>query len=164
MSLRISIARSSSATPLLTIAWRLGLGPLVGRPLCLVTAAANGDTVHRQVLPYVFVAGDFLVPIVGDPSWAESAARRPQVTVQAHPGPLATRARVLTDDERGRLETLLATTSPDLRGIPPDAWRVLEPTGDPGPPPALADLNWVWAVAVVGTLLFRSLRRRKRVR
>jgi hypothetical protein len=158
VSLRIAIARSPYATPLLTLGWRLGLGPILGRRLCLITAAGDGDVVHRQVLPYIFIAGDFVVPSIGNPSWAEAAARRPQVTVQAHPGPLATRARPLTDDEQRRLGDLVAASAPDLSVVPHGVWRVLEPTGDPGPSPALADLNWLWVVAVAGLVVWRRLR------
>lgn len=160
MSFRIAVARSSLATPLVTLAWRLGLGPLLGRPLCLVTAAGDGELLHRQVLPYAFVAGDFIVPVIGDPTWATAAARRPQVTVQAHPGPLATRARPLSAGEHDRLGDLLAS-APDLAQLVEGEWRVLEPTGDPGPSPALPDLNWVWAVILVGALGTRRCRRRR---
>jgi len=156
-STRIQVASSRHALPFVVLGWRLGLGPLLGHPLCLVTASADGEQLVRAALPYVFTAGGIYVPAIGSAPWAEAARVRSQVMVQAHPGPLSTRARPASDEEIHALGELLA---PDLRSLDGARWWILEPTGDPAPAPALPDLNWVWAVVgLAGYALWRSLRR-----
>lgn len=159
MTFRIRLAGSSRLLPWLVLGWRLGLGPLLGRPWCLITASTDGETLVRAAVPYVFAAGDILVPVVGDPSWTTAAAAKPQVTVQAAPGPLATRARPVTNEERSRLLTILPETAPDLDALRYHDWWILQPTGDPGPPPALPDLPWVWIVLAGFVVLLRRRRR-----
>lgn len=157
MSRRIRLASDGRALPLLVLGWRLGLGPLLGRPLCLITASADGERLERAALPYVFTADGIYVPAIGDSAWITAARVRPQVAAQAHPGPLSTRARAASDDEVHNLARLLP---PDLESVATGEWWVLEPTGDPAPSPALPDLNWVWAVAGLALYgLWRTLRR-----
>jgi MYXO-CTERM domain-containing protein len=157
MSRRIRLSSEGRALPLLVLAWRLGLGPFLGRSLCLVTASADGEQLERAALPYVFTADGLYVPAIGDLAWINAARVRPQVAAQAHPGPLSTRARPASEEEVRGLVQLLP---PDLESLAADEWWVLEPTGDPAPPPALPDLNWVWAVAgMVLYGLWRTLRR-----
>jgi hypothetical protein len=158
MTLRLRLARSARAVPLLTLGWRLGLGPILGRPLCLITATGEGDRLIRTALPYVFVAGSLYIPVLGDPAWTEAARIKPQVTVQAHPGPLASRARPATSEEMATIADRIAA-APDLARSGNDSWWVLEPTGDPAPPPALPDLAWVWPV--VGALAVAARRWRR---
>ena len=160
MSLRLRFARAHGALPLLVLGWRLGLGPLLGRPLCLITASPDGEHLERAALPYVFVAGDIYIPAIGDPAWAQAAARRPQVSVQAHPGPLSTRAGLASEAELTGLATRLPAWGVELTKQPSTQWWVLRPTGDPGPSPALPDLNWVWVALGAGYAFARSIRRR----
>ena len=159
MSLRLRLARSTWALPLLITGWRLGLGPILGRPLCLITASGDGDRIVRAALPYVFVTGSLYVPVVGDPTWTAAALRKPQVTVQAHPGPLATRARPAGRDEMAGIVDRVAA-APDMAQLGAVPWWVLEPTGDPAPAPALPDLVWVWPALGALAVAIRRLRRR----
>jgi MYXO-CTERM domain-containing protein len=156
MSVRLRVAQSPRAVPLLTLGWRLGLGPLLGRTLCLITASADGTQLVRAAVPYVFVAGSLYVPVVGDPAWTAAATRKPQVTVQAHPGPLATRARPAPPDEIAGIADRIGA-SPGVARLGAVPWWVLEPTGDPGPPPALPDLAWVWFAIAAAALARRRL-------
>ena len=161
VSLRIRLATDPHAIPCMVIGWRLGLGPLLGRRLCLVTASADGEHLERRVLPYVFAGGDLFVPAVGNDVWAAAASHRPQVMAQAHPGPLSTRARLVTDEEHTRLKALLPSVAPDLATLSNEDWWVLQPTGDPAPPPVLPDLNWAWSMVAIATVATRRLVQRR---
>jgi hypothetical protein len=80
------------------------------------------------------------------------------VTVQAHPGPLATRARPAPSDEVAGIAERIGA-SPDLARLGDVTWWVLEPTGDPAPPPALPDLGWIWAALGAVAVALRWVRR-----
>ncbi len=149
--------------PLFVIGWRLGLGPFLGRRLCLVTASSGeSDNVERVLLPYVFASGDLHVPAIGDTGWTTAARRKPQVMVQAHPGPLSTRARPLNATDARSLIESLRGNDPELAALDDVEWWVLSPTGDPAPSPALPDLNWVLPVAGLALLVLRRFRRSSR--
>ena len=144
--------------PFFVAGWRLGLGPLLGRPFCLVTASSDPDRIERVALPYVFASGDLFVPAIGDVRWTAAARAKPQVMVQAHPGPLSTRARPLDATEVRSLIDELHGNDPELARLDDVDWWVLSPTGDPAPPPALPDLNWVLPVVGLAVVVLRRFR------
>ena len=125
------------------LAWRLGLGWLVGRWLLLITTANR-----RVAVPYRLFAGTFYVERADAP-WAADLDSSPPATVQAWPGPRSVRARPLRDDER-ELAGRLWGGHRDL--------IALDPTGQRTPEMTPPDLVWVWAVAALLLVLLRRQR------
>lgn len=120
---------------LVLLAYRLGLGWLLGRHrLVLTTGTIGGEQLTRTVLPFSWNCGVLSVRCDGDEPWATELSRRPVAMAQAAPG-------------------LLAVTS--LRT--PEGFD-LAPTGQPSPPPVMPDLNWVWLVLVVVLVAVRRAR------
>lgn len=116
---------------LAVLAWRLGLGWLLGRRWVLLTTQQPGDELRRAISEYRFYDGNFYLE-----SWPDAAATR--AMLQAHPGPLGVRMRPATDRER----TVLG-----------DGVIVLEPTGEPVPALVEPDLLWVWGLLAAAAAL-----------
>jgi hypothetical protein len=127
------------------VAWRLGLGWLIGRRRILLTTAQR-----RVVLPYRLFAGTFYLLGTDEP-WAMDLVKSPQAMVQAAPGPRAVRARPLDDpDELELARRLWSADAPIV---------ALSPTGQRTPGITAPDLLWVWPVAAVAVLTLRRLLR-----
>lgn len=127
------------------LAWRLGLGWLIGRYRILLTTAQR-----RAVLPYRFFAGTFYLLEKAEP-WVNDLAASPQAMVQAAPGPRAVRARPIDDPEELSLARRLWNTEAPI--------VALSPTGQRTPGITAPDLLWVWPVAAVAVLALRRLLR-----
>lgn len=110
------------------LAWRLGLGWLVGRRWALVTTTSSEGGLRRTVVPYLFGDGSIYLPGAG--AYAADLGHTPRALVQAAPGPLGVRYRPPTPDEEAAL--------------PSGDWIVLEPTADPVPEMVPPDLVWLW--------------------
>lgn len=125
---------------LFVLAWKLGLGWLVGRRFILLTTTAGKDE-RRTGLRYAFAGGTFYVALDPEAPWARDLAAKPQALAQAAPGPRAVRARSIED--AGELEAargILGATGPVL---------ALDGSGDRAPLMTGPDYAWVWPVAAV---------------
>jgi hypothetical protein len=124
------------------LAWRLGLGWLVGRHRILLTTANE-----RVVLPFRFFAGTFYLRRV-EASWVNDLASSPPATVQAWPGPRSVRARSIEDPEEVTLvKHLWGGDGPVV---------ALSPTGQRTPDMTAPDLLWVWPL---GLVVWQAVRR-----
>ena len=164
--------------------WRLGLGPLVGRPLALLTVTGRSSGLPRRtpVHPHV-VGGNAYVwcPYGGRSQWYRNMVANPVVTVQSRRGTQVMRAVAIEDDDEALevISDLRRFDVPFLRryleaeGIadtPEDIARNrqrlhirrLVSTPEEGPPALEADLAWVWLVPVVVAATRRRCRRRAR--
>lgn len=158
MPTRIEIADSELANVLARLAWRLGLGWLVGRWFVLLTTTAGKDRVERTIAPYVFAGGRLFVVAPARSGWPSHVARRPVAEAQASVGPLPVRARRVDEDERAAVAALFAGRAPDLAATAPQDWWVLEATGDRAPEMLAPDLLWVWFAAAASWLVLRMAR------
>ena len=127
------------------VAWRLGLGWLIGRHSLLLTTQDRAGAVRRTLLRYRFYAGNLYVVDDGSP-WVADLTEVPRATAQAHPGPLAVKRREPSPEE--------------ILVLGDGSWLVLEPTGEAVPPPVEPDLVWVWALPAI-PLVGLVLRRRR---
>lgn len=154
--------------------WRLGLGPLLGRSiLILTTTGRRSGRSRRTALEYSIVGGrTYLASGWGlQPDWCKNILADPRVTVQSSVGPVRGRAvRVVADDETLALYHAARGKSPvwseylaalGIEDTPEDylakkdrvvAWRV-DPTDEPTPPPLPADLVWLWLAVGFGLAL-----------
>jgi deazaflavin-dependent oxidoreductase (nitroreductase family) len=164
------------------VLWRLGLGPLVGRVLVLLTVAgrSTGLPRHTPVAPHVAGGETYIwCPYGGRSQWYRNMMANPVVTVQSHRGTQVMRAVSIEDDDEAVevVAELRRFDVPFLRlylkgeGIadtPEDIARNrqrlhirrLVSTPEEGPPALKADLVWFWLVPVAVVVL--SVRRRCR--
>jgi hypothetical protein len=133
---------------MIVLAWRLGLGWLIGRKLLLLTT-----TERRLALPYRMFAGTFYLERTAAP-WATDLDRSPFAMVQAWPGPRSVRARRIDDSDEQELAAALWGDDRPLIALDPTGHRTPEIT-----PP---DLIWVWPLAVAAWLLWRRRGSRRR--
>lgn len=145
-----------------TLAWRLGLGWLVGRRYLLLSTT-GGDAERRTLLPYVLAAGDVYLTAAGGEPWLDDLGRTPRATVQAGPGSKGMRGRRLTDAAEVRHAAALHAAHPRAgprlvrlraRGVEP-VLVVLEPTGQITPGIVTPDLVWLWGAAAALVVLRR---------
>lgn len=146
------------ANALVRLAWRLGLGWLVGRRLLLLTTVGRSSgRLHRVPVDFVFRGGTFYVrSTAGEATdWCRNLAAQPVCTTQTWPGPKAARARRITDpDELADVALLLGRER-----LEPGTWVALEPTAQKAPLMLEPDLIWAWPVAAALWLLGRRARR-----
>ncbi len=164
------------------VLWRLGLGPLVGRPLLLltVTGRSTGLPRHTPVAPHVVGGKTYIwCPYGRRSQWYRNMIANPVVTVQSRRGTQVMRAVSIADDDEAAevVAELRRFDRPFLRlylkgeGIadtPEDIARNrqrlhirrLVPAPEEGPPALKADLVWLWLVPVAVAAL--SVRRRCR--
>ncbi len=155
--------------------WRLGLGPLLGRILLVITYTGRRSGLPRRVVVEYHELGErrYVVCAFGRRTpWYRSLEADPLVTIQSVDGTEAALARRVTDDEELlAVYALLQQRNPLMlgwylrsRGIPNTAEDVLrardrldilafEPIDAPTPPPLPVDLTWVWPVMAVGAAL-----------
>lgn len=152
-------------TLLITLLWRLGLGPLVGQVWMLVTPR----DAERFALDYFFVNG-VKYAVMPLPQSREGAA----ATIQTAYGIERVALRRVTDaDQLARIGTTLMHNRPayaervfrasGVQNFPADLNRVpfvaFYPTDGPTPAPLRADLAWVLP-ALLTLLMLRRMRRR----
>lgn len=167
--------------------WRLGLGPLVGQALMLVTTWGRSSGLPRRtVIEYHALAGGPGTGTKYAPSafgrrsdWYKNVQADPHVTIQTADGTehvLAT--RVTDDDELARVFRLFKRRNPVMLGWYLDSlgvaanladvvakkerihWLRFDSTSEPTPPPLPADLTWTWFLVGLGLVaLWQRLRR-----
>ena len=161
--------------------WRLGLGPLIGRYLMLIThTGRKSGQPRRTLVEYHEWQGRKYAPCAFGPraQWYKNIAADPRVTIQTAAGAAPMLARRVTDpaeltgavrhiQQRNPAMTnaYLATLGiqPDLSDLAARKERVyiitFDPTDEPTPPPLPADLAWLWLVAALLPLLLLRGRR-----
>jgi deazaflavin-dependent oxidoreductase (nitroreductase family) len=172
--------RAASALPLL--AWRLGLGALIGRQFMVLTVRGRRSGLERRVMvTYLRVDGvDHAAAIYGQRSqWLRNLAADPRCGVQAGRDRYAAVARRITDGDevvawRRRLGLggrLLFGAYLRMLGVAGDdaalrrhaerlALVAFAPAAGPAPTPIRADLAWVWLPVLLVLAGWRARRRR----
>ncbi len=172
--------------PLIT--WRLGLGPIVGRVMLVLTTTGRKSGLPRQTMvEYHVLNGRKYSPCAfGEKAqWYRNILADPHVTVQTSDGTERMLARRVTDEDElvAVFEVLMRRNSAMLNwylqsiGVEPDKdsirankdkiyWVCFEPTNEPGPPGLEVDLAWIWPAALTLLLLMHVVggkRRRRHV-
>ncbi len=163
--------------------WRLGLGPLVGRIMLLITHTGRKSGLPRRTMAeyYSLNGRKYVVAAFGQKAqWCLNLLADPHVTLQSSEGAESANATRVTDEQE-----LLEVIQLFMRRDPPLTKRYLasldiqedlsdlaekkartyffrfDPTPKATPPPIKADLVWVWPLALAG-LLWVGLMTRKR--
>jgi deazaflavin-dependent oxidoreductase (nitroreductase family) len=166
--------------------WRLGLAPLLGQFMMLITQTGRTSGLPRRTMTESYRLGDkYYAPCAFGKraQWYKNIAADPRVTIQTAHGAQSSIAVRVTDDEeilailaavKGRSSAIheMYLDYLDIRPDPEDIiakkdriyWFRFDPTDETTPPPLEADLVWVLPVAllifvvmlVVGLLKKRS--------
>jgi deazaflavin-dependent oxidoreductase (nitroreductase family) len=162
------------------LAFRLGLGPLVGRAFMVLTTTGRrtGRARHTMAFFHEIEGRKYVAGAYGQGShWYRNLRADPRVTVQTARGRESMRARRVTDEgELARVVGLLARrprgalylASQGLASAPEDVVRdarrillvALDPTGEPTPPGMPRDLVWMWPAALAVLAWLRTARAR----
>lgn len=164
--------------------WRLGFGPVIGRPLMLLTTTGRASGIPRRTpLTTHRIGGRMYAwnPYGERSNWWRNLVADPIVTVQDAGGPWTARAvRLDSDAEAAEVCAALRQFDPRLYRASCDGLGIadtveafvanrervhvarLVPVPGSGPSPAEADLAWMWVVVTVvlaGMLAIVRLRR-----
>ncbi len=165
--------------------WRLGLGPVIGKVLLLITHTGRKTGLPRRTMvEYHQLDGKKYAPCAFGPKtdWYKNVAANPYVTIQTADGAQSVKAvRVTEDDELIAVYELFKRRDPPLfhwylqsLEIQPNHadvlakkeriyWFRFDPTEQPTPPPLASDLAWVWIpVGLVAITLWWLYRRQRR--
>jgi deazaflavin-dependent oxidoreductase (nitroreductase family) len=148
--------------------WRMGLGPIVGKLIMVITTTGNKSKLprHNMAEYYTLDGRKYTVCAYGEKAaWYKNIKADPRVTVQTAEGTQNMKAvRVTEDQELNRVVDLfmrrnavLTTRYLESLGIKSDRSDMLtkkdrlyllrfDPTDEPTPPGLEADLKWVWPV------------------
>lgn len=173
-------AKFIAKAPLVT--WRLGLGPLVGRwMMVLTTTGRKSGLPRRTMIECHWLNGRKYAPsgFGARSQWYQNIMANPYVTVQTTDGTEAMQAIRVTDDAEllAIFEMLQCEDPPfilnaylksiDLERADPAEiiankeriyWLRFEPTDAATPPGLEVDLAWLWPVALFGLLGLGRLR------
>lgn len=163
------------------IMWRLGLGPLVGRVLMIVTHTGRiSGLPRRTMVEYHKLTGIIYAPCAFGPrsDWYKNIVADPHVTVQTANGTSSMIAsRVVDDDEILAVYALFRWRDPpllkwylqslDIEDKEKDVlikkdriyWLRFDPTESSTPPQLEIDLVWVWPLMMIGFALFWFVRK-----
>lgn len=154
------------------IYWRMGLGPILGRVMLVLTTWGRKSKCPRHT-GLSFTAGNGTLYVASGwgarTDWFQNIQVDPHVTVQTGRRAYSALARQVTDlEEFAAVAHLLFQTGGDSHFRPwlaslGIAYEVddliakhertylvaLDPTDEPGPPPLPTDLTWVWGVLLV---------------
>jgi deazaflavin-dependent oxidoreductase (nitroreductase family) len=164
--------------------WRLGLAPLIGGFLMLLTHTGRKTGLpHRTMVEYHKVAGRIYAPCAFGPrsDWFKNVTHDPRVTVQTAGGVEHARAVRVQDDRellavyyrfkrRDPPLTRWYLDSVGVRNDPVDVltkkdriyWVRFDPIQEQTPAPLKSDLAWVWPLLGIGLLgywLYSRIRR-----
>ena len=164
------------------ILWRMGLGPLMGHHVLVITAKGRKTGLPRHTMTEFHVMkGKIYVPCAFAPKaqWYKNIVADPCVTVQTWQGAEAmTATRVTDDEELLAVVELMRKNNPvmiewyfDTKGVDLTREGILDnkddiyllrfdPTEEQTPFPLEADLAWIWPVLLVVALLKKCKRRR----
>ena len=161
--------------------WRLGLGPVIGRIVILITHTGRKSGLTRRTLAEYYTLNDrnYVVAAFGRKAqWCLNLLADPRVTIQTSDGVTGARAVRVTDDQELEevIRYFLRRDPPltkwylasldireDLADLAEKKGRTyffrFDPTDQPTPPPMQADLVWVWPLLIVGLVLMWLLSR-----
>lgn len=164
------------------ILWRLGLGPLLGQIILLLTHTGRKSSLPRRTLVeyYRLDGRPYVICAWGRQSqWGQNLLADPRCTIQTARGTEnAMAVRVQDDEELCRVYELFMRRNPplthtylksqDIRPDPDDLIAKKErvycfrfdPSPEAGPPPQPADLVWVWPLVGAAGLVFYLARKR----
>ena len=164
--------------------WRLGLGPLLGQYLLVLThKGRKSGRIYHTMVEYHKLNEKIYVPAAfgSQSDWYQNIFTHPQVTVQTSNGSESmSAARVVDDQEVLDVFEYFLRRDPPLTklylktlDIEPNAddviankdkiyWIRLELTDDPALLPLEADLAWIWLVVAGFFLALLSLGRKKK--
>ena len=170
----------SSTAPLL--AWRLGLGPITGRYLMIITYIdhKNGNPTKTHLEFFQINGIKYIANTLGIQSkWYRNLQADPKITIQTYDGSEQMVAVPVTqDDELITIIEWLLNNKPSfinlhLRelGIEPNRKDILkhkkellfirfDPTSEPTPRGLEVDLAWIWPVLLLWSMM--SKRRKKK--
>jgi deazaflavin-dependent oxidoreductase (nitroreductase family) len=163
--------------------WRLGLGPVMGHHMVLITQTGRKSGLPRRTMTELYrVNGRKYAPsgFGRRAQWYRNIEVDPRVTIQTADGVERMQAvRVVEDEEllvilegiRGRSQAMynLYLAALEIEPTAEDVlnkkdriyWLRFDPTDEPTPPPLPADLVWLWPAAVVAVVLAWMLAKRK---
>ncbi|MBN1922310.1 MAG: nitroreductase family deazaflavin-dependent oxidoreductase [Anaerolineae bacterium] len=157
------------------LAWRMGLGRILGHVFVLITTTGRKSGLPRRVVTEYFThRGKLIVPCAygAHSDWYRNIMANPLVTAQTWQGAESLRAVLITGAEEIRaLYPVAMRRNPVMMraylrslAIDPDdvedvvakreriAWFRFEPTAELTPPPLMTDLLWLWPF-VLGVIL-----------
>jgi deazaflavin-dependent oxidoreductase (nitroreductase family) len=161
--------------------WRLGLAPLIGHQMVLITHTGRKSGLSRRTMTELYRIGErkYVPSGFGRRSqWVRNMEADPRVTIQTATGVESVLARRVV--EGGEILSLMDAVKQrskyfykhylDALGIEPGEddilakkhriyWFRFEPTNEPTPSPLPADLVWLWPVAAVSLSLLLLARR-----
>lgn len=169
-------------TPVLL--WRLGLGPLLGRTIMLMTTTGrkSGQPRRTPIEYNVYNGRKYVLSGWGENAdWYKNMLADPHVTIQTASGAESVIARRVTDQAelndaynavensrtiQGLLDMLNVSVTREQFVQETDKFYVVtfDPTDEQTPPPLKADLAWVWSAIgniVVGLVIARIIRRKR---
>jgi len=163
--------------------WRLGLGPVIGRFMVLISHTGRKTGLTRRTMTELHVVNGKKYAPSGfgrRAQWYRNIEADPRVTIQTADGAESVIARRVTDDDellslmdlndplnRPMLLSFLATleiepTDADILAKKDRIYYLrFDPTDEPTPPPLLADLVWLWPAAFFALFTARLLTRKR---
>lgn len=163
--------------------WRLGLGPIVGKILMIITHTGRKSGTPRQTMvEYHSMNGiKYVIAAFGvQTQWYRNILANPQVTIQTADGTeQMTAVRVTHDEELMAVVELFLHRDPPLMKwyldsleILPDRTSILankdtivfirfDPTSAPTPRGLEVDLAWIWPALMLWGFVNRLFRRKK---
>lgn len=158
--------------------WRLGLGPLMGQVMMMITHTGRKSGLPRRTLvEFHRLNGKKYAPsgFGGQSQWYRNIHADPHVTIQTSDGTEHAIATRVTNDEEilallldkmknrpnGDWMLKLYLETLDIQPTPEDIiakkdriyWLRFDPTDEPTPPPLKADLVWIWPILILITVL-----------
>ena len=164
--------------------WRLGLGPIQGRIIMIITHIGRKTGIpHHTAVEFHTMNGIKYIPCAfGSKSqWYRNIMANPRVTIQTADGTEQMIAiRITQDDELVSVIEMILERNPSLMnwylesiGIAPNREEILahkdqlyflrfDPTSDPTPRGLDVDLAWIWPLLLLWQFMSKPFRRRKK--
>ena len=164
--------------------WRLGLAPVIGQIMMLITHTGHKSGLPRRTMVEFFRLDGRKYVVSGfgkKAQWYQNIEADPRVTIQTADGVERVKAVRVTDGATMlRLLEKVRTRDGPLYGVylqavdvQPDAddvlaklnrfyWLTFEPTDEPTPPPLQADLVWILPAIAIGLLGLLLLGRKRK--
>lgn len=165
------------------IAWRLGLGPILGRYIMIITHIGRKTGIPRRTaVEFHIMNGIKYIPCAfGVKSqWYRNIMANPRVTIQTSEGTeQMTAVRISQDEELISVIEMILDRNPSLMnwyldsiGIKPTRSEILthkedlvflrfDPTSDPTPRGLEVDLAWIWPTMILWSLISRIFKRKR---
>ncbi len=165
------------------IAWRLGLGPILGRYIMIITHIGRKTGIPRRTaVEFHIMNGIKYIPCAfGVKSqWYRNIMANPRVTIQTSEGTeQMTAVRINQDEELISVIEMILDRNPSLMnwyldsiGIKPTRSEILthkeelvflrfDPTSDPTPRGLEVDLAWIWPTLILWSMISRIFKRKR---